>query len=215
MLANPQMLARTLQQPIRQTIIIVRHGDTKFNSDGTGERVRGWSNVPLTAQGRAEATQAAQKLKGKQIAGMVSSDLVRAQQTADIISKVIGIKPEFSPALRTWNVGIYAGGESEHVQPEIDKYVDQPNVPIPGGESFQQFVTRVFSGAGDAAKKFFGRSVLLVTHHSVERALMAWDKEGQPPDHSLCLECYHEKGDKPGGIKMLQTSVAALRGQNG
>lgn len=211
----PQVLAQTLQQPIPQTIYIVRHGDTKFNSDGTGERVRGWSNVPLTAQGQKEALQAAQKLKGKPIAGMVSSDLVRAQQTAAIISKVIGIKPELDPKLRTWNVGIYSGGKSDEVQHEIDEYVNHPQQPIPGGESFHTFMQRVFGAAGAAAQKYFGRPTLLVTHHSVERVLEAWDAAGQPQTHQIDLEVYHEKGDKPGGMKVLRTSVAALRGGNG
>lgn len=212
MLANPQMLGQQLQQPIRQQIIIVRHGDTKFNSDGTGERVRGWSNVPLTAQGQKEAAQAAKKLRGKTIAGLVSSDLVRAQQTAEIVGKALGLKPEFDPRLRTWHVGMFSGGHSHEVQDKIDAYVDHPDQPIPGGESFHQFVTRAFSGAANAAQKYFGRTVLLVTHHSVERALEAWDSAGQPPNHQLDLDVYHEKGDKPGGIKTLISSVPALRG---
>jgi len=209
-----QHLAFALQKPISQTIYLARHGDTKFNSDGTGERVRGWLNVPLTAKGKAEAEQAGKKLKGKGIVGMFSSDLRRASETAEIIAKHIGLKPEFSPLLRTWNVGMYEGAACDDCQEFIDQFTQTPDQPIPGGESFNQFKKRIFSGVTDAAQKYFGRTVLIVTHHSVERAVEAWDKAGQPPDHSLDMAVYHEKGDKPGAVEMMRTSVAALKGQN-
>ena len=67
------------------TIILIRHGEGEHMvSDLTG----GWSQVPLTENGRAQARAVASRLK-RDLEGVdfafYSSDLKRAYQTAEII----------------------------------------------------------------------------------------------------------------------------------
>src|SRR5437660_8585469 len=62
---------------------LVRHGLTEWN---TQQRFCGHSDIPLSAQGRAQALWLAQRLKEETISVICTSDLVRARETAEIIA---------------------------------------------------------------------------------------------------------------------------------
>jgi broad specificity phosphatase PhoE len=198
------------------TVYIVRHGATKLNNDTdtSVDRIRGWANVPLADEGRQEARKAAAKLKSCDIDVIMSSDLDRAAETADIIGKIIGLKPELSQKLRPWNLGKFTGTVTKEALPQIAKYAcDKPDTPVPEGESFHQFAARAFEGFYEAVARHPGKTVVIVTHHRDERLIEAWDKEGQPNDHTIDIQTFLAKGDPPGGIKILTTTLAALKGK--
>src|SRR6266481_409899 len=83
-------------------VFIVRHGATRMNDAGgvSVDRERGWSDVPLTKEGRQEGQRAGIKLRGKGIEAIVASDLARSHETAVIIGNLVGVKPQFSHELR-------------------------------------------------------------------------------------------------------------------
>jgi broad specificity phosphatase PhoE len=195
----------------RRTIYVVRHGKTKFNGEAgiSCDRERGWSDVPLTAEGREEARKAGAALKSKGLTAIVSSDLVRAKETAQIIGKIIGIKPEFSFKLRPWNLGDLTGMDMEKANPQIAAGTKSPDKPVKGGESFNAFKTRAFQGLEEAVRKH-SDPLLIVCHHRLERLIAGWVKAGEPPSHAINLNTFLEQGDPPGGIIILHTSEAAL-----
>lgn len=197
-----------------RTIYIVRHGKTKLNnqSDLSVDRERGWSNVPLTAEGRQEAQRAALKLKTKGIEAIVSSDLERAKQTAQIIGKVLGIKPEFSSKLRPWNLGDLTGKVMTEATPQIAAYAKKPDEVVPGGESFNTFCERAFQGFAECVGAHPDETLLVVCHHRVERLIEGWNELGQPADHAIDLDVFMSDGEPPGGIEELETTVAKLKG---
>jgi len=59
-------------------VFVVRHGQSTANLAGT---YSGWSHVPLTEKGIADAAHAGQLLKGIEFAKVYASDLKRAMQT--------------------------------------------------------------------------------------------------------------------------------------
>lgn len=196
------------------TLYIVRHGMTMMNNDTdtSADRIRGWIDVPLVEEGREEARRAGAKLKGKDIAAIVSSDLSRARETAEIIGGIIDVIPTFTKKLRPWDLGTFAGMSTKEALPKLARYAcETPDEPVPEGESFHQFKTRAFQGFYEAVTEHHG-PVLIVSHHRDERILEAWDKEGQPNDHSIDLKTFLQKGDPPGGVKTLTTTKQALRG---
>jgi probable phosphoglycerate mutase len=206
----------TADRPLRQgrrTIYIVRHGATKYNGEPgvSVDRERGWSDVPLTEEGREEARKAGAALKGKGLTAIVSSDLMRARETALIIGRVIGIKPEFSYELRPWNLGDLTGKDLKQANPEICAATKAPDKPVRGGESFNAFKTRAFKGLDDAVRKHRD-PLLIVCHHRVERLVAGWVKAGEPASHAINLNTFLEQGDPPGGIIILHTSEALLGG---
>jgi len=164
------------------------------------DRERGWSDVPLTKEGRQEGQRAGIKLRGKGIEAIVASDLARSHETAVIIGNLVGVKPQFSHELRPWNLGSLTGKEMSEAQPVMEKYARQnPDKPVPDGESFNDFKNRALAGVAKAIRQAKGMKLLIVTHHRVERLLCGWDKAGQT-DGKIDLNCFFQKGDPPGGI---------------
>ncbi|MCH2439929.1 MAG: 2,3-bisphosphoglycerate-dependent phosphoglycerate mutase, partial [Candidatus Poseidoniia archaeon] len=68
-------------------LVLVRHGLSTYNDQN---RFTGWKDVPLSAQGIAEAEQAAPLLRETQFDIAFTSVLVRAQKTLDILLAGIG-----------------------------------------------------------------------------------------------------------------------------
>jgi probable phosphoglycerate mutase len=64
------------------TIYVTRHGRTLFN---TKDLVQGWADSPLTPEGIAVAEDLGRGLRDVPFDYVVSSDLVRARQTAQIV----------------------------------------------------------------------------------------------------------------------------------
>src|SRR5215467_7010404 len=153
------------------TFYLVRHGATKLNNqtDMSQDRIRAWSDIPLSPEGREHAKEVAESLKGKGIRVIISSDLGRAVETADIIGKAIGVKPVYTQKLRPWDLGELTGKTTEEAIPIIKQYIKDGDKPVPKGESFDSFKHRAFAGLADAFDMAAGQKLCVVTHHRVER----------------------------------------------
>ena len=79
------------------TLYLIRHGETDWNVEG---RWQGHADVPLNEHGRQQAIQISQQLAGVGLAAIYSSDLQRAQETAQALSAVtgLGVRTEPPPA---------------------------------------------------------------------------------------------------------------------
>jgi glucosyl-3-phosphoglycerate phosphatase len=123
------------------TIFFVRHGDTPLNSDAGGTatpKLRGWQNVPLTDNGRAEVRLTASKLAKENVSKIISSDLQPAMDTASIISDKLGVPITKDKNLRTWDVGSLTGQPVDKARKIQEKYQnDTPDKPLPAGSGFQ------------------------------------------------------------------------------
>ena len=82
----------------RRVAYLVRHG----HCEGAGTLL-GQSDVPLTAEGVAQADALAAELSG--VERVISSDLRRAVQTAEPIAKRAGVAVELDPRLREISYG--------------------------------------------------------------------------------------------------------------
>jgi 2,3-bisphosphoglycerate-dependent phosphoglycerate mutase len=76
---------------------LIRHGLTDWNLEG---RYQGQSDIPLNAEGLAQARRLAERLKGTSIEALFSSDLLRAYQTAKILGECLGLPVQADPRLR-------------------------------------------------------------------------------------------------------------------
>ena len=88
------------------TFYFVRHGE----SEGNAARVfTGQTDSPLTARGREQAAAVAEELAQVKFDRIVSSDLSRTRDTADVIAKRLGKPVEIVPELREIDVGDRTG----------------------------------------------------------------------------------------------------------
>lgn len=141
-------------------LYLIRHEETPLNAQG---RNRGTENPPLSAKGRENAAATGRMLAGK-LDRVVADNTLRTQQTARLVAP--GKAIETDPNLRTLDIGHESGKKATAAsQKEFDsKYVDHPNVKIPGGESVNDWMPKWKS----AYQKYLGQSkhenIALVTH---------------------------------------------------
>lgn len=92
------------------TVFLVRHGRTALNVD---DRLRGHADPPLDQAGRAEVEQMALALalqvNDPQVRRVLSSPLLRARTTADIIATAVGSHVEVSDAFDDRDYGQWTG----------------------------------------------------------------------------------------------------------
>jgi broad specificity phosphatase PhoE len=162
------------------TIILCRHGESEGNRDA---RFGGHGATPLTEFGRAQALATGRSLASavqapaQAIDVIYSSDLARAEQTAQIIGDAVGIPVQTTPALRERSVGIFTGLTFDEARERFpNDYAallqrDADSCP-PGGESYQQCRERAAAFLEQAVLTHRAQCVLLVSHHLTLYQLM-------------------------------------------
>ena len=156
-------------------LILVRHAESENAARGmTG----GWTDLPLTAGGilQAERTGAAvaAETQGRDIR-LISSDLARARQTAEIVSRHLGVPAALAAALRDLNNGLAKDktlAEAERLAlPATRPLLDW--VPYPGAESWRAMATRAMGFLETAAAAHDG-SLLIVSHGNAMIPMVHW-----------------------------------------
>ena len=155
-------------------LLLVRHGEAEHHTRGlTG----GWTDLPLTETGRAQLKQLGLRVKrefGTLPFQIITSDLVRAQESAKIISDVGGFPvAETVSWLREKNNGIAAGLREEEARkiafsPLADKPLDWRRYE--GGETRREFFDRVTAPFGMFEKKY--SHAIVVAHKGTIQQLL-------------------------------------------
>lgn len=112
---------------------LLRHGQSVWNVE---ERVQGQTHhVPLTGTGVRQAEDARDRLAGLPLAAILSSDQVRARQTADVVAAAHALQVRETVLLREQGLGSLEGkhyGELEEEAPPEGVHVSEVRW---GGES--------------------------------------------------------------------------------
>ena len=150
------------KQSSMREVLVIRHASTRLNNDDAAiDRLRGWSDIPLSLQGMEQAKTLAEEVASSPPDVILCSDLNRCVVTARIISERLGIRLE-EPAfnLRPWNVGVFTGRKALEVLPLMMSYVtEHPDRPLPEGESFNTFRNRFVQGSARCADAAQGPSL--------------------------------------------------------
>ena len=87
-------------------VVLIRHGETLWNKEN---RSMGHLDSPLSQLGEMQARSIANRLMSTSFSYLYSSDLGRAIQTAEYISRETGHKIRAEKMLRETNLGIFQG----------------------------------------------------------------------------------------------------------
>lgn len=87
------------------SLYLIRHGETPLNV----ARVLQPLDTPLSERGRAQAAALGRRLQGLGLAGLLSSDVPRAVQTAVIVAAATGLPVHTSALLRERDFGALRG----------------------------------------------------------------------------------------------------------
>lgn len=120
---------------------LVRHGATEMN-DPANERIRGYSDIPVSSFGMEEVKQAAKFLEPFPVRRVLCSPLQRCVMTAHCIAELHNAKVVPTRGLLPWNVGDYQEQPVTEVGPKMDKLQEHPDIRAPHGESYREFFDR-------------------------------------------------------------------------
>jgi probable phosphoglycerate mutase len=145
-------------------LILVRHGETQSNREN---RVQGTTDTELNDNGRIQAGKLAESLKNEPIAGIVSSPLKRAYQTAKVIGKFHTAAIALENKLQEMNHGDFENITIEELKanhlPFLKQwFLDPASVAMPNGESLQDLQIRAWSAIEKIIEN--SKNELVVSH---------------------------------------------------
>jgi broad specificity phosphatase PhoE len=154
---------------------LIRHGELVNMSVWDG-----WGLFDLSEEGRQQAEKAAQWLSFEKIGRVVSSDVPRTLHTAQYLMDTGWVCCPFmacDPNIRPWNVSEEFTGKEK--TPErlaaFKKYLDDPDLVIPGGESRNQLHDRVQVIFQYLCAPYNALPTACFIHNSVIKSLMGLD----------------------------------------
>jgi probable phosphoglycerate mutase len=157
----------------RQRIVLWRHGQTNWNIEN---RFQGHSDIPLNDVGLQQAERAAPLLLALRPSKIISSDLIRAQQTAAALAKISTLDVAIDSGLRETNGGNWEGKTgAENRAEDYDRFVnwldgdDQPAGQT--GERRSEIAARAVNAINAALHEDVS-TLIVVTHGGTARCIL-------------------------------------------
>jgi len=151
--------------PNRGSVAFIRHGQTEWNARGL---LQGSSDIPLNDTGRLQAVDALMTLRSKPWDAVVSSPLVRARETAQIIAD--GLGTPLGAAYPRLVERDYGPLEGTSAAAAIERW---PSRDYPGAEALDSVAARGVAALTRIAADFPDRAVLVVCHGTIIRYTLA------------------------------------------
>ena len=146
-------------------IYLIRHGQTDWNLE---HRKLGQADIPLNATGCDQAKQSIKQLTSLKIEQIISSDLLRAKETANIINATLHLPISFDVRLRERNYGDLEGVLEKDILPETWDILNKDSQKI-HAESSEAIYKRVRSFFNEID---ISKNILVVTHGGIIRMAM-------------------------------------------
>ncbi len=171
-------------------LILVRHGQSVWNASN---RFTGWTDVDLSDQGVEEAEEAGRELSAIRIDVVHTSDLVRAQRTAEIIMRhnesSDGVSTKYDWRLNERHYGALQGlnkaeTAEKHGAEQVHVWRRSFDVAPPEGESLEMtaertipyFIEEIVTDLVD------GKNVLVSAHGNSLRSIVMHIESISPED---------------------------------
>lgn len=151
--------------------VFLRHGESVGNAES---RWQGQSDYALTERGRAQARALAERWKSESVKFdlIISSPLVRAKETAEILASALSAKIESDPILLERHIGEMEGLTVEEVRKRPQPPYITPYDSIGGeGEGDWALFLRAGQALHDLVRRPSG-SYLIVSHGGLLNQLM-------------------------------------------
>ena len=162
-------------------LILLRHLESQWNKEN---RFTGWTDVPLSKEGRENAKEVAKKLSVFKIDKVYTSPLIRNRETVSLILRELGEKDlpiVTDKALDERDYGKLTGSNKD----EVKKQYGEEQVRLwrrsweqapPGGESLKDVYNRTIPFYKETIEKDLeeGKNILVVASHNSLRALVKY-----------------------------------------
>lgn len=157
------------------TLYIVRHGQTDWNLNGI---TQGQTDIPLNPEGIHQAQELGKNLKHINFDAVFSSDLIRAKKTAEILTLEKKLAIQTTKLLRERRFGTQEGKDNKLLDKsyetweKLDKKARMQYKPFEGFETDEELIDRFITFLREVAVGHTGKTVLIVSHGGMMRALL-------------------------------------------
>jgi len=156
------------------TVLLCRHGETDWN---LARKFQGMTDIPLNADGRAQAQVIAETLSAQSLHAIWSSPLMRAHSTGLAVKAATGVELQVDWRLRERNLGVMQGLNPTELQERFPRVIEawKAQTPLPveaEAEPDSEVVSRVESALFDLASAHPGKKVALILHGATIRCFL-------------------------------------------
>jgi broad specificity phosphatase PhoE len=160
------------------TLYLLRHAATAANLAKPPKLQGRYLDPPLARLGIRQAEATRDFLAIRPIDHCYCSPLLRAIQTATIVSEPHGLTPIPLEELTECDLGLWEGKSWSEIRSQEPRayraYMSDPaRHGYPGGENFLQVQERVDRMLEELWQRHEGKSILVVSHHVVNRVYLA------------------------------------------
>jgi 2,3-bisphosphoglycerate-dependent phosphoglycerate mutase len=147
-------------------VLLIRHGQSEGNAAG---RFGGHTATPLSARGRKQAEATARTLASESFTAIHSSDLPRAIETAEPLSRLTGVEIQSTEAFRERSVGVMEGLAFEDAaEQHPEQYAallrrDFEHILV-GGESYRQLLERAWNKLDEVISQNRNGKIAVFSH---------------------------------------------------
>ncbi|GKQ43283.1 phosphoglycerate mutase [Companilactobacillus sp. RD055328] len=158
-------------------VYIIRHGQTDTNKE---KRINGNStDLPLNATGRQQASQLRESFDLSDFDEVISSPLIRAYETAQIVTESTGIEVKTDARLREADYGSWDGKSETELFAKYPQTFDNNGYLLPNyieyaenAEDYEDVYARIDELLNEISQLGDDKKVALVCHGFISRALM-------------------------------------------
>ncbi len=167
------------------TVYLIRHGESEGNERHT---YCGWTDVPLTEAGEAQARQLAVLMPEPRPYHLLTSDLSRAGETARVLSESWHVSVTVDKGFREMHFGAFENRTWADINEKYPALVHQWTENwfygrTPEGESLEALYHRVLPLYREYLALWRGTNWALVAHGGVIQAILAMEIAGTHEAH--------------------------------
>jgi len=151
-------------------LILVRHGETDWNDK---LKLQSFTNNPLNEKGIRNVEKAAQVLKTEKINVIISSPLLRAKQTAEIINKYHNQKIDLDERLTERNFGKLDGMNYLNFSSKLKEIHENNALEQYEIERLENVRNRTNEFLKDLFENHFNKTILVTSHSSALKMLIS------------------------------------------
>ena len=159
------MEAAAVRGACQMNVCLIRHGETDWNVMG---RLQGREDIPLNENGKIQAKHCGLALKSRIWSAIITSTLLRAKQTAEIIADVLNIQEIYEDINLVERDYGKASGLTEK-----ERITLFPDGKYEGIENWETLRDRMYNSITKNADKFYPNNILIISHGSAINSILA------------------------------------------